>query len=300
MTTEFERRRPDDAALRWVAGQFGPSADVLAWRRMTGGIASAVHLLTVSNNGRRLIVVLRQHEDRQWRSLVEQEASALEQLDGTDIPAPELVAADPDGTESGHPSILMTRVPGHIHLSPRDSDDWVRQMAATAAEIHELPIRAPEFERWVKPEQASAPGNSSDPELWTHLFELLRRPAPAAKYVFVHRDFQHFNLHWSRERLTGIVDWTFASSGPREVDVGHCRLNLAVLFDADWAQRFRLAYEAESGHALDPWWDLLALATYSEYMSTSIPTQVAGRRSVDTTGMTNRVEHLIRACLERM
>ncbi len=29
--------------------------------------------------------------------------------------------------------------------------------------------------------------------------------------------------------------------------MGHCRLNLAVLYSANWAERFRLAYEAETG-----------------------------------------------------
>jgi hypothetical protein len=43
--------------------------------------------------------------------------------------------------------------------------------------------------------------------------------------------------------------WILAGIGQR-----HCRLNLAVLFGADWAERFRLAYQAEAGRAIDPWW----------------------------------------------
>ena len=31
---------------------------------------------------------------------------------------------------------------------------------------------------------------------------------------------QHFNLLWSRERLTGVVDWSEACIGPPGVDVG--------------------------------------------------------------------------------
>jgi hypothetical protein len=30
-------------------------------------------------------------------------------------------------------------------------------------------------------------------------------------------------------------------------------INLAVVFGADWAERLRLAYEAEAGRAVDPW-----------------------------------------------
>jgi hypothetical protein len=42
------------------------------------------------------------------------------------------------------------------------------------------------------------------------------------------------------------------STGPLDVDVGHCRPNLAVLFGADRAERFRRAYEAEACGAVDP------------------------------------------------
>ena len=62
-----------------------------------------------------------------------------------------------------------------------------------------------------------------------------------------------------RARLTGVVDWIEACVGPPEVDVGHRRLNLTVLFSAGVADRFRALYEAESGHRVDAWWDVHAL-----------------------------------------
>src|SRR5215207_9828717 len=67
---------------------------------------------------------------------------------------------------------------------------------------------------------------------------------------------------WSPDRLTGVVDWIEACVGPPEIDVGHCRLNLTVLFSADVADRFREMYQAESGHSLDAWWDIHALLSY--------------------------------------
>ena len=117
---------------------------------------------------------------------------------------------------------------------------------------------------------------------------------------FIHRDFQHFNLLWAGGRLTGVVDWSVASSGPPEVDVGHCRLNLAVLFSPDWAERFRLAYEAQTGRRTDPWWDLLALAAYHDSWRRFIPIQVGGRVPVDADGMAARVEDLIESVLGRL
>jgi hypothetical protein len=97
-----------------------------------------------------------------------------------------------------------------------------------------------------------------------------------------------------------VVDWSVASCGPPEVDVGHCRLNLAVLYSADRAERFRLAYEAETGRSTDPWWDLLALAVYGDAWRRFIPIQASGRVAVDAAGMTARVEDLIESVLRRL
>ena len=96
------------------------------------------------------------------------------------------------------------------------------------------------------------------------------------------------------------MDWTRSCTGPADFDAGHCRLNLAVLFGADWAERFRLAYEAEAGRAVHPWWDLYALTAYSDKCRQFIPVQVAGRALVDTAGMTSRAEDLLEATLSRL
>ena len=60
-----------------------------------------------------------------------------------------------------------------------------------------------------------------------------------------------------------------------------------ALMDSDTA-----AYEAETGRAIDPWWDLYAVTAYSDEWRRFIPIQVAGRAPVDTAGMTSRVEDL--------
>jgi aminoglycoside phosphotransferase (APT) family kinase protein len=96
---------------------------------------------------------------------------------------------------------------------------------------------------------------------------VLAEPESRSEPRFIHRDFQHFNLLWSRRRLTGVVDWGSAASGPPDMDVGHCRLNLAVLYDADWAERFRLACQARAGQRTDPWWELYALALECDFPS---------------------------------
>ena len=121
------------------------------------------------------------------------------------------------------------------------------------------------------------PASATRPAVWEAAFGILRQQAPEPATCFIHRDFQHFNLLWLRGLLTGVVDWTRSCTGPADFDVGHCRLNVAVLFGADWAERLRLAYEAEAGRAIDPWWDLYAVTAYSDEWRRFIPVQVAAR-----------------------
>jgi aminoglycoside phosphotransferase (APT) family kinase protein len=295
---DFRRRRPSAEALSWVERELG--VRVVSFRRMTGGIVAAVHRLTVEQvpSGRREFVVLRQYEHP---GEVEREAVILGQAAGAGLLAPRLLAASAAGTEAGgHPAVLMSRLPGRADLTPADPERWLGQMADVAARIHDAAITIPACDRHGDPWRLAVPATASRPGLWRALDRVLGGPESPWEPRFTHGDFQHFNLLWSRGRLTGVVDWGSAESGPPDMDVGHCRLNLAVLFSADWAERFRLAYEARAGRRVDPWWDLCALAAYNDSWPQFIPVQVDGRAQVDVAGMTSRVEDLLEATLRRL
>jgi aminoglycoside phosphotransferase (APT) family kinase protein len=302
---EFRRRRPSPQTLDWVEGATG--GKVVAWRRLTGGISSAVHRVTVDHGGYRDVLVLRQCEREFFgfagsdtTELVRREAWVLRAAHDAGLPAAEPLAVDADGTEtSGHPSLLMTRLPGRVDVTPVDPEGWLREIAVVAAKIHGAPIAAGPFRPRADADAPAVPGSATRPELWRAAFSILRQPAPEPVTCFLHRDYQHFNLLWRRGRLTGVVDWAMACDGPADFDLGHCRLNVAVLFGADRAERLRLAYEAEAGRATDPWWDLYALTAYADAWRRFIPVQVAGRAPVDTDGMTSRVEDLLAATLKR-
>ena len=303
---EFRRRQPSPQTLDWVERVAG--AGVVSWRRMTGGITSAVHRLTLESGGGRDVLVLRQYEhghlahvDSGAAAEIRHEAATLRAVHDAGLPAPEPVASDAEGLETdGRPTILMTRLPGRPDVAPEDPDGWLRQVAATAALIHDVPLAAGPFRSRIDADAPVVPGSATRPALWEAAFRVLRQPAPEPVTRFIHRDFQHFNLLWRRGRLTGVVDWTGSCTGPADFDIGHCRLNLAVLFGADRAERLRLAYEAEAGRATDPWWDLYALTAYNDEWPRFIPVQVAGRAPVDTAGMTARVEDLLAATLARL
>lgn len=297
---DFFRRRPSSQTLDWAGRAAG--ARVVAWRRMTGGTASVVHRLTIDHGSYRDVLVLRQYEyaDSDMPE-IRDEAATLRAVHDAGLPAPEPIAADSGGRETdGHPALLMTRLPGRLDVTPADPEGWLRQIAAMAARIHDVKVAAGPFEERIDAAALVIPASAARPAVWEAAFGILRQQAPEPATCFIHRDFQHFNLLWRRGRLTGVVDWTRSCTGPADFDAGHCRLNLAVLFGADWAERLRLAYEAEAGRAIDPWWDLYALTAYSDEWRSFIPVQVSGRAPVDTAGMTSRVEDLLEATLGRL
>lgn len=223
--------------------------------------------------------------------LAANEATTLRALEGSDVPAPRLLAVDVTGADVGVPATLTTRLAGRVDLTPRDLGGWIDQLARALPPVHAAAVHPRPFEPWF---DAAAPAMRG--AVWDDAARLAAYVEGSD--VFVHRDYQHFNVLWSRGRLCGIVDWTSSCAGHPDVDVGHCRLNLAVLFGPDAAERFRLAYEAEAGRTVDPRVDLAELLVYDERWRHMIAVQAHGV-AVDTAGMTDRVRETVRAALTR-
>src|SRR5262245_44540903 len=296
--------RPPAELIAWAEQILGSRARVVGWKRLTGGLTSVVHALTVELNGRRDQYVLRwwmpESGWEQWiRRASSLEPMVLAKLERSDIPAPRLIASLGDAAPGG-PAVLMTRLPGKVHLMPRDREGWLRQMAQMLMRIHALGIDGSPFESWLDRSQLTPPPDASRPEVWREAIALVAGERAPTRTCFLHRDYQHFNLLWSRERLTGVVDWIEASVGPPEIDVGHCRLNLTVLFSADVADRFRKMYEAESGDRVDAWWDVQALLSYGASWKQFLPIQIDGRAPLDVDGMTGRMEEVLERSLRRL
>jgi aminoglycoside phosphotransferase (APT) family kinase protein len=273
-------------------------------KRLTGGLTSIVHRLTVERNGRRAEYVLRWWvRDSEWEQWIARavplETAVLTKLERSDIPAPRVVGSITDASRGG-PAVLMTRLPGNVHLMPRDRECWLRQMAQMLARIHALALDAKPFESWLDRSQLSPPPDASRADVWREAIALVAEDRVPTRTCFLHRDYQHFNMLWSRERLSGVVDWSEACIGPPEVDVGHCRLNLTVLFSASVADRFRAIYEAESGRRVDAWWDVHALLSYGPSWKQFLPIQIDGRAPLDVGGMTGRMEEVLERALRRV
>ena len=208
-----------------------------------------------------------------------------------DLPAPKVVAHRPD-------ALLMRALPGRIDLAPKDPSSWLRQLAETLRRIHDVP-RLPGAPTSTDPPELGdrrPPPWSAHPGLWEQALQRIAAgpPPPGPEELsFVHGDYQHFNLLWSRGRLTGIVDWSADATHQRSRDVGHCRLNLAILYGADVADDFSRRY----GREVDPWWDLWETVIFLPSWGGTITRQVGNRLGapVDVDAIHRRVdEHLKR------
>jgi aminoglycoside phosphotransferase (APT) family kinase protein len=253
------RGAPATESLRWVEAQLGTC--VVDVRALEGGNSSAVHLLTLASFEQ---VVLRRYV-RDWVVsepwIPGNEALVLSLLnDAPSVPAPRLLAADPDGTATGTPTVVMSALPGRMLWEPVDLDQWLRGLAGVLPAIHAVPVASgmldwapyppdfgPEPPRWTR-----------HPRAWERALQAYAGPRPPASTVFLHRDFHPGNVLWDEGRISGIVDWTSSCAGPPGEDVAHCRLNLAVHHGQGEAERF-LAYWLDiTGRTdYDPYWDLV-------------------------------------------
>ena len=295
---------PSDAALNWVARSIAPEAKVSSVRRLTGGITSAMHAISITDaQGRHHRCVLRRWVDEHGNdgpNRVLREARILESLEGTDIPAPRLLGTDADGDECGEPALLMSLRDGSIELTPKNSLDWVTQIASMLVRIHDTAIEAPVAESWLNRERLIVPQWSQRPDLWREAFSLMDESPPISTPCFIHHDFQQFNLLWQRGKLTSVVDWVFGSLGSPGIDVGHTRLNFSVVYSSELAQQFLDLYESLSGRTVEPWWDVEGLLKYLPGWGGFVQQQAGRRLTVDFEGMHARVEETLSLALRRV
>lgn len=302
----FRQRRPSGETLAWVAASMGRGSRVVGFRRMTGGVSSAVHRVTVERLGARTFVVLRQYPPGQGAESLQREIANLGVVEGSVLPVPQVLAADVAGAATGgSPSLLMTRLPGHVELNPPEPRVWLRRIAELAVLLHSLDLPAPTLrpwtDSWIAPQDGfRLPVDARKPAVWKAAFAAMTMQPPRDAAVFLHGDFLPVNMLWSRGELTALIDWNGVHRGSRAVDIGHCRRYLSALYDPEWAEQLRTLYESIAGVGLDPWWDLFALLHYNDSQAKWIQGQVAGRYPVDVRGMTHRVEVAVEAAVRRL
>ncbi len=73
-------------------------------------------------------------------------------------------------------------------------------------------------------------GWTKKPIVWQAAFERLQGEIPVFPETLLHRDFHPANVLCLDDEVSGVVDWSNACRGPAGIDVGHCRVNLALLY----------------------------------------------------------------------
>lgn len=261
---------PDQAA-RWVCEVVGPGSWIVAaWRLHLGGwhVNHAVDVADLSGCVHRLVI--RRWARSGWETddpdyTVEREARVLALLAATSVPAPEVVAADPAGARCDVPAIILRRLPGHppspaVAASP----GFCAQLAGTLATIHRAGGAAGaglDSYRLYYDQARAVPAQWMTSAVWAQATAVVRETAPPTAMTLIHRDYHPENTLWLRGSLTGVVDWTQASWGPAELDVGHMRWNLLADYGQIAADQFLACYRAASGRRLrnQSYWDLVSL-----------------------------------------
>ena len=103
-------------------------------------------------------------------------------------------------------------------------EQWIRQLATVLPSLH-VGAAAVWTGQLRDPDALTEPASARRPDVWTAARSVIATEPPSGGAVFVHGDYQHFNVLWSRGRLSALVDWSSSRIAPPDVDVGHCRLN---------------------------------------------------------------------------
>jgi aminoglycoside phosphotransferase (APT) family kinase protein len=244
-----------EAVSRWVNDATG--AILVHSQELPGATSSQVSLLCF-DDATELVLRLHTHDDWLAREpdVATREAIALQAVANSAVLAPALVAVDENGEFCGRPAVLMTRLPGRADLSDASPARLVA-LASPLPALHKRPAPAglPVFAPYLGTGHRIVPSWTSIPDVWRAAIEVCNGPPPSGPACLIHRDYHAGNVLFEDGRLTGIVDWPNACTGPPEFDVSHCRLNLALVHGIDIADAF--AAECGSDPHRQAFWDLV-------------------------------------------
>jgi aminoglycoside phosphotransferase (APT) family kinase protein len=260
--------------IAWVEEAVGPGARVRSVREMTPWSVEMYEVVVEAGNGAEHRLVLRRYSDEKRMGIdpfydPENEARALQLVEGTGIPAPRLYAADPEPRVCDVPSVLESWVPGEP-AEPDDVEGYLRSAAEILVRVHALsPTRPEGLPDYVPYAVADGidrrpPGWTNRPGLWERVFEVIAGEAPDTPDRFIHRDYHQGNTLAQDDRVVSVVDWATAAWGPPGIDLARMRLNLVEEVSPPSAERFLEVYRAVGGdpEARHPYWDLLDAADF--------------------------------------
>jgi aminoglycoside phosphotransferase (APT) family kinase protein len=288
---------PSSGALEEVRRLAGPSAVVLGAARLEGG--QHANTWRVDTENPPTSVVVRQFPVDDPAPLHEQRV--LQALDGLGGMAPVLLGGDLNRRWSKYPTSLISWLDGQPDITPTDPRRWAGQLGRALAAVHAVPT-----ERLGELPSVFDRGGGSQEILGGQLAAEVRSRWPqvvGSPEVLTHCDYWSGNVVWRDGRLTGIVDWSDGSRGPRGFDLGWCRLDLVLLFDEQIADDFLAAYEVATGQAVGEMhlWDTWAVARSDDAVGSWAPNYLPlGRADLDEDELRRRHAQWTARLRERM
>jgi aminoglycoside phosphotransferase (APT) family kinase protein len=231
------------APLRaWLREELGADVEVGALVRAPGGASKENFFFDVSS-GRSLLLRLDPGE-----SIVEthrqREFEVLRAVHGV-VPAPAIVAVDPDGSRLGRPSMVMERVAGRsqpevggrpsgvgIAFEPELRERLAAQFHDALVRLHAFDWRTSDLSAFDTPRPGTNEAAAWSFAWWHRVWEedrledhpvmvlaaewLREHLPPADRIVLVHGDYRSGNfLYDDGGRITAILDWELAHLGDR-------------------------------------------------------------------------------------
>ncbi len=245
--------QPAPNPFEQLVRKFLPQARLLRHWPLTGGVSATITALEVQHPDSRLQkCVVRQHGpvDRQHNpQIAADEFRLLEVLQAARVAAPRPYYLDATGELLSTPCVVIEFVEGETDFAPANLTDYVQQMAAQLARIHQ--VTAPPHDLAFLPTQAAA-----------YAAKLSQRPAPldeslsegqirsvleggwppANPATLLHGDFWPGNLLWHSGQLRAVIDWEDALVGDPLADLGNARLELLWAFGPEAMQAFTRHY----------------------------------------------------------
>jgi aminoglycoside phosphotransferase (APT) family kinase protein len=184
------------------------------------------------------------------------EAAALRLLEDAEVPAPHLVAVDPDGSACGVPAVLMTRLPGRRAVPNPSHAATAEVLAAIHGVAPALPYTFRRYQDGVA--GTGPPSWTQRPGLWERALEVAAAPGPGSAAGFIHRDANDGNVLWEGPTVTGVVDWLSACRGPLGIDLARVRVDMVLRGEQAGAAAVLDAYRAVGVADADhPHWDVV-------------------------------------------
>jgi len=244
---------------------------------LAGSYSNLTHLVRgCTADGSSLQFVVRRYVYGKRAEKARVEFSALQFLQDYDVPAPEPLYLDDEGTVLSRPGIVMGYVPGSLLEDPGDHPEgplaWAREMATVLARIHAIPgkqakdalfdanAEATWFVRdGIVPDYMQAHPDGT--RVWQAVSNSYPRLEPVPP-TLVHIDYWRGNVLWQDGRISAVVDWEEASCGDPGIDVGYCTMDLVIMGLLDEAAEFLQVYETAIGHPVPnlAFWQLAAVA----------------------------------------